>query len=82
MKKSGSPANTHSADPQNVMDHTFRYPRGGEGRMEFWQTFSHIINHSTYHRGQLVTILRQAGFTKLSSIDLATYYRMHQNNVG
>lgn len=53
---------------------TFRYPRGGHGAMEFWQTFSHIINHSTYHRGQLVTLLRQAGFTKLSSIDLATYY--------
>jgi uncharacterized damage-inducible protein DinB len=57
---------------------TFRYPRGGEGRMEFWQTFSHIVNHSTYHRGQLVTLLRQAGFTKFSSIDLATYYRAHQ----
>jgi len=54
---------------------TFRYPRGGEGRMELWQTFSHIINHSTYHRGQLVTTLRQAGFTKFSSIDLAVYYR-------
>lgn len=30
--------------------------------IDFWQTFSHIINHSTYHRGQLVTLLRQAGF--------------------
>eukprot|EP01133_Synstelium_polycarpum_P011652 gene11652-13610_t len=53
---------------------TFRYPRGGMGQMEFWQTFSHIINHSTYHRGQLVTLLRQVGFTNLRSIDLATYY--------
>lgn len=57
---------------------TFRYPRGGEGTMEFWQTCAHIINHSTYHRGQLVTLLRQAGFAKFSSIDLATYYRMCQ----
>lgn len=57
---------------------TFRYPKGGEAQMEFWQTFSHIINHSTYHRGQLVTLLRQAGFIKLSSIDLATYYRTSQ----
>lgn len=56
---------------------TFSYPRGGEGRMEFWQSFSHLINHSTYHRGQLVTLLCQAGFIKLSSIDLATYYRLH-----
>jgi uncharacterized damage-inducible protein DinB len=55
---------------------TFKWPGGGEGQMEFSQTFSHIINHSTYHRGQLVTILRQLGFTKLSSTDLATYYRI------
>lgn len=53
----------------------FKWPKGEEGRMEFWQTFAHFINHATYHRGQLVTILRQAGFTKFSSTDLATYYR-------
>ncbi|MBE9583324.1 DinB family protein [Mucilaginibacter sp. JRF] len=53
---------------------TFVYPRGGEGQMEFWQTFSHMINHSTYHRGQLVTLLRSSGFTDLSNTDLATYY--------
>lgn len=54
----------------------FKWPRGGESNFEFWQTFSHFINHATYHRGQLVTMLRQAGFTKLSSTDLATYYRL------
>lgn len=56
----------------------FKWPGGGEGRMEFWQTFSHFINHTTYHRGQLVTLLRHAGFTKFSSTDLAAYYRMIQ----
>ena len=55
---------------------TFKWPGGREGRMEFWQTFSHFINHSTYHRGQLVAMLRQVGFTKLTSTDLATYYRV------
>jgi len=53
----------------------FKKPNGEEGRMEFSQTFPHLINHSTYHRGQLVTLLRQAGFTNLSSTDLFTYYR-------
>lgn len=51
-------------------------PNGEEGRMEFAQTFPHMVNHSTYHRGQLVTLLRQAGFTQFSSTDLFTYYRM------
>lgn len=53
---------------------TFVYPRGGSGQMAYWQSFAHIVNHSTYHRGQLVNLLRQAGFTDLSSLDLATYY--------
>lgn len=53
---------------------TFRYPRGGEAQMEFWQTVSHVVNHTTYHRGQLVTLLRQAGFSGFSSTDLATYF--------
>jgi uncharacterized damage-inducible protein DinB len=57
---------------------TFKKPNGEEGRMEFSQTFPHMINHSTYHRGQLVTLLRQVGFTKLSSTDLFTYYRVMQ----
>jgi len=58
---------------------SFSYPKGGDGQMEFWQTISHIVNHSTYHRGQLVTLLRQADFTRLSSIDLATYYIINKN---
>ena len=75
-----------SADLKNLMEAypeehyqepvTFRWPRGGEGSMEFWQTFFHFINHATYHRGQLVTLLRHAGFTKVASTDLATYYRI------
>jgi uncharacterized damage-inducible protein DinB len=61
-----------------VQQVSFIKPNGEAGRMEFSQTFPHMINHSTYHRGQLVTLLRQAGFTKLSSTDLFTYYRVVQ----
>ena len=56
---------------------SFKYPKGGRtGQMAFWQTVAHAINHSTYHRGQLVTLLRQAGFINLSSIDMATYFQL------
>nr|WP_228388465.1 DinB family protein [Chryseobacterium sp. CBo1] len=44
-----------------------------EWKMEFVQTVLHHNNHATYHRGQLVTMLRQAGFVNLSNTDLATY---------
>src|SRR5215217_965279 len=51
---------------------SFVYPNGKTGQMPYYQTFAHIVNHSTYHRGQLVTLLRQAGFEQFTSIDLAT----------
>lgn len=53
---------------------TFIYPDGRKGQMIFWQTFLHFINHATFHRGQLVTLLRQTGFTNFSNTDLATYF--------
>jgi len=40
----------------------------------FRQMFRHFINHSSYHRGQIVTFLRQLG-TKPPSTDLILYYR-------
>lgn len=52
----------------------FIYPNGRQGQMIFWQTFPHFVNHATYHRGQLVTLLRQTGFTNFSNTDLATYF--------
>ena len=52
----------------------FIYPNGRHGQMIFWQTFSHFVNHATYHRGQLVTMLRQTGFSNFSNTDLATYF--------
>lgn len=36
----------------------------------------HVINHGTFHRGQLVTMLRANGFTELSSTDLISYLRV------
>ena len=35
----------------------------------------HLINHSTYHRGQITTMLRQVGATPVGT-DLIGYYRM------
>ncbi|MBB6498011.1 DinB family protein [Pedobacter cryoconitis] len=51
-------------------------PNGELSTMEFRKTFPHMINHSTYHRGQLVTLLRQSGFLNLSNTDLFTYYNI------
>ncbi len=35
----------------------------------------HVFNHSTYHRGQLVTMMRAAGETKIPCTDLILFVR-------
>jgi uncharacterized damage-inducible protein DinB len=38
-----------------------------------WQMLQHLANHSTYHRGQVATMLRQLG-SKATSTDLIGFY--------
>jgi uncharacterized damage-inducible protein DinB len=58
---------------------SFRRPDGNTYQLEFYQIFAHVFNHSTYHRGQIVTMLRQAGFTNVHSIDMSTYLWSKKN---
>jgi len=47
---------------------------GGEYRHTFREMFRHAIDHSSYHRGQLVTLLRQVGTTPPGT-GLIVFYR-------
>lgn len=47
---------------------------GGEFLHTFRQMFRHVVDHSSYHRGQLVTLLRQLGVTPPNT-GLIVYYR-------
>lgn len=40
-----------------------------------WQMIQHAVNHSTYHRGQLITMLRQVGSTTIPNTDMISFYR-------
>ena len=42
---------------------------------ELYKIIAHLMNHSTYHRGQLITIIRGAGMTEVSYTDLIMFYR-------
>ena len=57
----------------------FKRLNGEENRMPHYQVFAHVFNHSTYHRGQLVTMLRQAGYTDVRSTDMLMYFREKNN---
>jgi uncharacterized damage-inducible protein DinB len=53
----------------------FRRLNGDAYSMPYYELLAHIFNHSTYHRGQLVTMLRQAGFTDVESTDMLGFFR-------
>jgi len=42
--------------------------------LPLWQLMLHMINHSSYHRGQVTTMLRQVGGKPVST-DLVGFYR-------
>jgi uncharacterized damage-inducible protein DinB len=57
----------------------FKRLNGDAYSMPYYQLFAHVVNHATYHRGQLVTMLRQAGFLNVSSTDLLGFYRINRS---
>jgi len=38
-----------------------------------YKILHHVMNHSTYHRGQIITMMRQQGVTEIQSTDYLTY---------
>jgi uncharacterized damage-inducible protein DinB len=59
------------AMPQSLR---YRNLQGQELETPLWQMVQHVANHSTYHRGQLVTMFRQLG-AKAVSTDLIAWDR-------
>ena len=55
--------------------HDYRLLSGQPGRSVLWQMVQHVVNHGTYHRGQVTTMLRQLGAAAPKSTDLITFYR-------
>ena len=60
------------------LTHVFAFVRNKEQyKMKVNDMLLHLFNHGTYHRGQLVTLLRQLGETdKIPSTDFAAYTRI------
>ena len=63
--------------PQNL-ERVIRYKSlaGEEFSNPLWQSLHQLSNHATYHRGQVVTLLRQLGVKPVST-DLIMFYREH-----
>ena len=55
------------------LEHVFQYQdrKRDVHKMPVYQMIHHVFNHSTYHRGQLVTMLRQLQVDKIPSTDFS-----------
>lgn len=48
---------------------------GQEATVGYWQMLQHVVNHGSYHRGQVTTLLRQLGVAAPQGMDLIAFYR-------
>ncbi len=55
---------------------------GQPGASPIWQMVQHVVNHASYHRGQITTMLRQLGAEPPKSLDMIAYYRTKQAGAG
>jgi uncharacterized damage-inducible protein DinB len=53
---------------------TYKDLKGNTYTMALAPLMQHLVNHSSYHRGQIVTMLRQSGI-KPPATDLVAFYR-------
>jgi uncharacterized damage-inducible protein DinB len=56
----------------------FRLFNGTAGASPLWQMVQHVVNHASYHRGQVTTMLRQLGAQPAKSMDMIAYYRTRE----
>jgi uncharacterized damage-inducible protein DinB len=53
----------------------FRTLAGASASAPIAHIVQHVVNHGTYHRGQVTTMIRQLGGEPPKSLDLILYYR-------
>ncbi len=57
--------------------HVFQYQniKGQQFKPPVYEVLQHVFNHATFHRGQLVTMLRQLGVSDIPQTDFANWCR-------
>ncbi|HMJ48515.1 MAG TPA: DinB family protein [Ferruginibacter sp.] len=59
------------------LQHVFAYQNSKKEQFKqpVYEMLLHLFNHNTYHRGQLVTMLRQLGVDKIPPTDFSVFCR-------
>ncbi len=62
------------SDEQVAMPLTWAsLPDGAVHTLPLWQTVIHLVNHTTFHRGQVISLLRQMGYA-VPHTDLVLFF--------
>ena len=67
------------ADVRRVLE--YKLLSGQTGASPVWQMLQHVVNHASYHRGQITTLLRQLGLQPAKPMDMIAYYRTREAKV-
>ncbi len=65
-----------SSDEELSIPFTYLNTEGKSFSNPIWEAVLHCMNHSTYHRGQVVTMMRQLAIENIPSTDYITYSRV------
>ncbi|HEY4150360.1 MAG TPA: DinB family protein [Chitinophagaceae bacterium] len=62
---------------ETALQHVFAYQNSKKEHFKqpMYQALYHLFNHSTYHRGQIVTMFHQLGVTKIPNTDFIGWAR-------
>ena len=62
---------------EHMLEHVCLYQntKREQFKQPVYQMVHHVMNHNSYHRGQLVTMLRQLGITKIPQTDYIVWSR-------
>lgn len=57
------------------LQHTIQYQdrKGHPLKIQVSEIIQHVVNHTSYHRGQVITLMRQVGLTKIPQTDFGFY---------
>jgi uncharacterized damage-inducible protein DinB len=60
---------------ERSFQHVFQYYTTDKQsrKLPVFTALNHVINHSTHHRGQIITMLRQVGVSKIPVTDLSVF---------
>ena len=54
---------------------TYKLLSGQDGATPLGEMVQHVVNHASYHRGQVTTMLRQGGAQPAKSMDMIGFFR-------